>query len=357
MKNSLRYVASALGLAAVLPALRAAAENRPAPKEESKEMRVIVRTDGDAGQPGPRVERRVFLHRGGEPGEKEIVTFLGVGISPVSPTLTAQLGLPNGSGLVVGHIVPDSPAAAALKEHDILLKLDDQILVDARQLSVLVRNHKEGDEVTLSYLRGGKPATVRVKLAKHEVPKITAMFEQAFPGGEEDVFGFAGGGGSFELPQHPGASLHPGETTHEHMNRVLSLLGRAPDGGPTRIQIERRSGPGFRAMSVNPGNSNLVFSDDQGSLDLTIRDGAKTLVARNAQGEQVFSGPVTTPEERKAIPPDVRERREKLEGMHGVTFRTDGDFQGAETRIMRPAGRGISLPESQRAVRPPPVAY
>ena len=86
-------------------------------------------------------------------------------------------------------------------------------------------------------------------------------------------------------------------------------------------------------------------------------DGAKTLVAKNAQGDQVFSGPATPPEERKAIPPDVREQLEKLEGMHGVTFRTDGDFQGAETRIMRPAGRGISLPESQRAVRPAPVVY
>ena len=46
----------------------------------------------------------------------ESATFLGVETSPVSPTLTAQLGLQEGAGLVVNHVVPDSPAAAALKQ-------------------------------------------------------------------------------------------------------------------------------------------------------------------------------------------------------------------------------------------------
>ena len=48
----------------------------------------------------------------------------------------------------------------------------NQILIDARQLSVLVRNRKEGEEVTLTYLRGGKPATARVKLTAQDMPKF-----------------------------------------------------------------------------------------------------------------------------------------------------------------------------------------
>ena len=85
----------------------------------------------------------------------------------------------------------------------------------------------------------------------------------------------------------------------------------------------------------------MVFSDDEGSLELTSKDGAKTLVAKDAKGESLFAGPVTTPEERAALPASVRERLEKLEGMHDITFRTDGNFK-AETRTVRP--RGISLP-------------
>ncbi len=54
------------------------------------------------------------------------------------------------------NVVPDSPAAATLKKNDVLTKLDDQLLIEQRQLSVLIRNHKDGDEVTLTYIRGGK---------------------------------------------------------------------------------------------------------------------------------------------------------------------------------------------------------
>lgn len=348
MKTSAPRIITALALFAAVPALRAADGDQPAKKEQRKEMRVIVGKDGEAGRPGPRIEHRAFIHAGG--GEKEIVTFLGVETAPVSPTLTAQLSLPNGSGLVVAHVVPDSPAAGALQLHDILLKLDDQILVETRQLSVLIRNHKEGDEVAITYLRGGKQAVAKVKLEKHEVPKISALFEHMVPGGAMNGLGFGPGVG----PGRVEAPFPGGAGRREEADRVLSLIQGAPAGGAPRIQIERRGGPGYRAMSINTGNSSLAFSDEQGSLDLTLKDGRKTLVAKDARGVELFSGPVTTPEERRAMPPVVRERLEKLEGMHDITFRTDGDFKGAETRVFRPAGRGISMPPAP--MPPPPRA-
>jgi hypothetical protein len=119
-----------------------------------------------------------------------------------------------------------------------------------------------------------------------------------------------------------------------------------------RIQVDRQPGPGFRATAVDTGNSSLVSKDDQGTLELTLKDGTKTLVAKNATGEQVFAGPVTTPEERAALPAHVRERLERLEGMHDVTFRTDGEFKGAETRVIRP--RGISWPATHAPAAPRP---
>ncbi len=343
MKHPLPYL-TVLGIVFVsLSAAPAAdvAPVAPAPKADKKQLRVLA---------APEPERRVYVqHAEKHVLEKETVAFLGVETSPVSATTGVQLGLPRGTGLVVNQLVPKSPAADALKVHDILLNLDDQILIEVRQLSVLIRNRKEGDEVTLTYLRGGQKATAKVKLGRQEVPKLSALVS---PAEGARVFRFDGSGGEALFERR----IDEGD--REEIDRVLSLI-RRPAGAPgmppgassPRIRIERSGGPGFRSVAVHPGNSNLVFSDDGGSLELTLKDGAKALVAKDPKGGQLFAGPVTTPEERAALPQGVRERLEKLEGMHDITFHTDGDFQGAETRVIRP--RGIAFPISPtEGVRP-----
>ena len=112
------------------------------------------------------------------------MTFLGVETAPVSPTLTEQLSLPKGVGLVVRSVVPDSPAANSLKPHDILTKLNDQLLIETRQLAVLVQSYKEGDEVTLTYVRGGKESTVKVKLTKRDMPRLMRLGRDASAGAD-----------------------------------------------------------------------------------------------------------------------------------------------------------------------------
>lgn len=322
MNTRIRYSVLALSLAAAVPAI-GAAEERPAPEPQRKPMRNLT--------PPPR-EGRPML-RDGERREKlemETVTFLGVEAMPVSTTVSVQLGLPRGTGLVVTHVAPKSPVDGVLHEHDILLQLDDQILIETRQLAVLIRNHKEGDEVVLTYLRGGQKATAKVKLGKTEMPKMAGVgfggpAPAGFPGGRFDTFRAPGSG-----------------EERADIDRVLSMIRRAPSGDPVRIQLEHDGGPGFRAMTLHTANSNIVYSDDEGSLELTNKDGQKTLVAKSAAGEELFSGPATTPEERAAMPPAVRARLDKIEGMQNMSFRTDGDFRGAETKVMRP--RGIAVP-------------
>jgi hypothetical protein len=281
-------------------------------------------------------------------GEKENVTFLGVETGPVPAVVVAQLGLAEGQGLVVNHVVPDSPAASALKQHDILLKFDDQILIEQRQLSVLVRGRKEGEEVTLTYLRGGKQATARVKLAKHEVQKMSLMLPASGEGGAV-AFAQSGGSAPFDVQVHPRVDL---QSTAE-MDRLLGLIDSARTPGQHRMNIIGPSGGGDRTISVtvNTGNSHVVLDDDKGTLDLTIKDGRKELVAKNSKGEQVFAGPVNTPEERKALPADVRARLERLEDSTQFRFKTDADFKGAETKIFRPRGQSIVLPRQPEPER------
>ena len=99
----------------------------------------------------------------------EKAAFLGVTGSPVAPVLREQLKLQHGMGIVVDHVEPGSPAATAgVKPYDVLLKLNDQMLVDLHQLAVLVRTFKQGDEVKLTLMRQGQLQTVPAKLVEKE---------------------------------------------------------------------------------------------------------------------------------------------------------------------------------------------
>ena len=63
------------------------------------------------------------------------VTFLGVSASTLPKRMSEQMNLPTGVHLSVDQVSAESPAdSAGLKLFDILLKFDDQILVNSAQL-------------------------------------------------------------------------------------------------------------------------------------------------------------------------------------------------------------------------------
>jgi hypothetical protein len=101
-------------------------------------------------------------------GGKE--TWIGVAAgSGVPDEVRAQLPINVGEGISVSHVAPESPAAkAGLAQHDILVRFDDQILVDAEQFKKLVKMHKPGDSVKLAYFRKGERHEVPVTLEEHE---------------------------------------------------------------------------------------------------------------------------------------------------------------------------------------------
>lgn len=319
MKSSIILIASMAGLLA-LPAL--------AQDDHPKKLRVL----GEAGTPGDRkAEHRVIIRHGDEKREMETVAFLGVETMPVGAALTAQLGLAKDTGLVIRHVVPESPAAGVLQAHDVLLKLDDQLLIEPRQFSVLVRNHKAGDEVTVAYVRGGKQSTAKIKLAQHDVPKFAG-------------FDFSGDEGNrMYFRTFVDRDAHDGARDVDHM---LSLL--APDDESSEVHSHRipppdTRAPGFRSSKVDTANSNMTFSDEEGSLELAVKGGHKTLVAKNPKGEQIFSGSIDKKEERDALPANVRQRLEKLEGMEEFNFRADDDVE-RDFRVFQPEPTKITLP-------------
>jgi len=101
-----------------------------------------------------------------DPGPKP---WLGVTMEPVSDELRAQLPLDEGAGLILRNVSPDGPAAkAGLQKNDVLVKLDDQLLINGNQLSALVQMKKDGEKVRLTYFRGGKSSTAEAQIRMHE---------------------------------------------------------------------------------------------------------------------------------------------------------------------------------------------
>jgi serine protease Do len=253
-----------------------------------------------------RIEKKITVESTGDPHtltvnmQSELVTFLGVEAVSAPPALSAQLKLPEGYGLVVNVVVPDSPAAAAgLQKHDVLLRLDDQILVDQRQLSVLVRAKKEGDKVTLTYIRGGAEARATATLAKKDLPHNRFEFRADGP------MEWNSGDNTFRFFNQAMPAPVPGGAGHviELRDRAIERIPRiAPSTGARRVMIYRPK-------------TNIVLDDDDGMLELRVDDDVKTLVAKNAKGEVIFSGPISTDEQRKAVPADLLKRLEKLEQM------------------------------------------
>ncbi|HKB56627.1 MAG TPA: PDZ domain-containing protein [Lacunisphaera sp.] len=287
--------------------------------------------------------RRIVIGKDDERMEKEKVPFLGIETTSVSRTLSAQLGLARDTGLVVTHIAEKSPAAEVLKEDDVLTKFDDQILVDQHQLGVLVRSKKEGDEVKLTVVRGGKEMTVKAKLALHEVPKMFGLFN-----GEGNGFNWQGFAAAEGLPGLQRLRELPGVDADEAQD-VLRMIGRERGNFmiPPGVHIINRKGKGSTILDLP--KSNIAYSDDDGSIEIKVDEGQRSLTVKDAKGKVAFAGPINTEEERKKLPADVVKRLEKLEG-DTFNFEVGRDFapevvplppEPGKTKIGRELGRDI----------------
>jgi hypothetical protein len=125
--------------------------------------------------------------------------WIGVMGAPIDPLLKTHLKIE--SGVVVQHVVPDSPAAKAeIKENDILLKFGDAQINDVMGLANAV-TESEDKEVKVTLLREGKEKTVAVTPAKRPTRMpIPAMPQPADWQKFQDWMKKLERG---ELPEHP----------------------------------------------------------------------------------------------------------------------------------------------------------
>ncbi|HJT31435.1 MAG TPA: PDZ domain-containing protein [Pirellulales bacterium] len=276
------------------------------------------------------------------PQEPAPITYLGISTSPPPAALAEQLKLPAERCLMIDSVEADSPAATAgLKAFDVLEKLDDQLIVNSEQLTVLVRLRKPGEEVTLTLIREGKHLKIKVKLAErgvasHEDDQLPKAVVGDFDddGSGEVTYFLRGdrliryvdvGQGKFVDIAQANPALDDVLTftvgrnevsDQEYVRRIyLDLTGALPsakdaaefaadDRPDKRKRLVNRLLSRPDVISALGDKAVLQWSDDEHSLTLTTADsGQKRLTAKDHEGKVLFQGLVETDEQRQKLDP------------------------------------------------------
>ena len=344
-----------------------------------------VKTDS---QPAPAPSGRRHTHGNAMPQpEQKPVTYIGVLTREVTAELRAQFSLADGFGLLVDEVMPDSPGkAAGLKVYDVLVKFEDQQLVNMDQFMSLVRSKKKGDVVQLDVITGGKEIKVPVTLGEHLVPAGNDHHpHQGYAGwGQPNGMPFSHGemfrGGEQRGFQHQGNAIREQverfqQEMREYQQRIQewSKGGNAgpmpqppvfkqPGGGhQSRWEHHDRGPQNQTGISIPPGTNlqrfnfsqssnaaNVTRRDDSGEYSIKNEDGKKTFSARPNNGKEQ-SWPVNNDAERQAVPQEFRDKLRMMDGASNSAHLEFHNAPGANTPgNSAPAGGG-------EAPAPPPV--
>lgn len=153
-----------------LPTSNEASTDKPKAEKPADEKKKPVRKEP------PKLEKnrkeRPDAHHAKSAPEKP-TTYLGLLLEGVPPPVAAQVGIPEGFGLLVVDVAPDSPAKSAdLQKYDVVTLLGDQRVVNLPQFQSLIRSQKKGESVTLTISRKGQEQKVTAVLGERMLPAV-----------------------------------------------------------------------------------------------------------------------------------------------------------------------------------------
>lgn len=239
--------------------------------------------------------------------------YLGIYATKVNPNVSHQLKLTENLYLNVELVAKNSPAEkAGIQKFDLLLQMNDQILVNQEQLKYLVRSKMPTDEVILTLLRQGKKQKITVKLGEtnltEEDPLRNSGLSNRFP--QYDPFGMD----SFlHDPQNlqdliERHSRQPFLHFNQNRGRHRKILPPAQsDDEPLHPKAN------IESFSKQTSQSQVMITDEEGTLEWTEKDGQKSLRATDPTGKVLFDGPIDTKEDRKGLSKNLKSRLENLE--------------------------------------------
>jgi hypothetical protein len=340
----------------------------PAKAQDTQDKPADAKPAGETAKPAdkPEGERGEHRERGGPDQKKrgpqpemKPTAYIGVMTRGVPPEVRAQTGIGEGFGLLVEEVMPDSPAQkAGLQQHDVLVLLGDQKLVNQEQLSALVRAEKKDADLAFTLKRAGTEQKITIKVGERLMP--VAMHDRGRDG-FEPFHMFGRDGERLNQQLHEGVQRFQ-QGVKEFQNRMQGWSRDPKDNGPTRYDERRdnydrgNNGPQSRrdgdrpqggpdgqpsrrpegdkprdggerrgppsasssssSRSSNSFQRNIVRRDETGEYSLREDGGAKLFVVKPKNGEeQTFI--INTEEQRKAIPEALQSKLRELDNAGG----------------------------------------
>src|SRR5882724_1548951 len=140
---------------------------------------VVVDQDPGQIEVQPKIEMNDMNILIGDDGS----SWLGVETHEVTADKAKELKLSAERGVVLGKIVPDSPAAkAGLKENDVVTEINGQRVEGAAQFRRMIREIPAGRSIQLTIWREGRSQTVSATLGKSEERRRSMKMIAPTPG-------------------------------------------------------------------------------------------------------------------------------------------------------------------------------
>jgi hypothetical protein len=246
------------------------------PAASQNSARALTIVDGDvlitAGDAEDKSERRLRINLNAQPAGDVLAVrladeaqaqqlelgkyWIGVQINDVSQALRSQLNLEEGRGVLIGEVLPESPASkAGVKQYDILLAIGYQKIGNNDDVLKTIKN-AEGKELRLTLLRGGsersltvtpaerpnRDVVVRVPQKGEDVARWVEnfqQFQQGIPRGWTDPnlqFNVVKPGQAWVFPGQDWRIAQPATTLPEDLSISVTREGKRP----ARIKIQQK---------------------------------------------------------------------------------------------------------------------
>ena len=119
-------------------------------------------------------------------------TYLGVGLSELTPELRTHFGAPASAGVMVSKVLDDSPAAVAgIAVGDVITAVNGEPIGSGGALGHKIRSREAGDSVSLEIFRDGQLQTVSATLDKREgmamMPGVRMMKVRCMDGDDCEI--------------------------------------------------------------------------------------------------------------------------------------------------------------------------
>lgn len=212
-------------------------------------------------------------------------SWLGVETHEVTSDKAKELKLSAERGVLLGKIVPDSPAAkAGLKENDVVTEINGQRVEGAAQFRRMIHEIPAGRSIQLSVWRDGRTQTISATLGKSQERRRAMKMVAPTPG----TFAFR----MPEIPEIPsmewnGNMLFGGGQPRlgidaEDLSGQLGTFFGAPDGEGILVRDVNSSSPAEKA-GVKAGD---VITSLNGERIRTVGELREKLSAKHADKDR-----------------------------------------------------------------------